>query len=339
MRTASHRSTTSWLSAVGVLLLDVLLRALQVLPLELHRGRACGRRRAGRPRVHVRSRDTSCSDGTGFASVRSGRYSSSIIFRISDGGPDLQEGRDLAQVGVADDHVQPPVLLGVGVRLVARVDDRALERGLQADLGLEEVRALRELVAIARFRSSHAASAPSLPAPQKIWRRTKNGVRSRTRLANGTCAVDEVVLVRPVRVPLAVAVVLVDGDPLGRPASCAATSLERPLEHALARLVVDHEVARGRALGRRVLGMRVVDVVPGAVRQDHVREAEVLLRRLADLDRLEPARVAERRLLLVVPPDPAERARVRADQQRRRDDRVELGRRRRPRSRTRSRCR
>ena len=28
------------------------------------------------------------------------------------GGPDLQERRDLAEVGVADDDVQPPVLLG-----------------------------------------------------------------------------------------------------------------------------------------------------------------------------------------------------------------------------------
>jgi hypothetical protein len=38
--------------------------------------------------------------------------------------------------------VQAAVLLGVGVWLVARVDDRTLQRGLQADLGLEEVRAL-----------------------------------------------------------------------------------------------------------------------------------------------------------------------------------------------------
>ena len=59
------------------------------------------------------------------------------------GGADLEERRDLAQVRVADDHVQAPVLLRVGVRLVARVDDRALQRGLEPDLLLEEVGALR----------------------------------------------------------------------------------------------------------------------------------------------------------------------------------------------------
>jgi hypothetical protein len=40
------------------------------------------------------------------------------------GGPDLEEGRPLRHVGVADDHVQAPVALGVGVGLVAGVDDR-----------------------------------------------------------------------------------------------------------------------------------------------------------------------------------------------------------------------
>ena len=61
------------------------------------------------------------------------------------GGADLEEGGDLGQVGVADDHVQPAVLLGVAVRLVAGVDDRPLERGLEADLLLEEVGPLGEL--------------------------------------------------------------------------------------------------------------------------------------------------------------------------------------------------
>ena len=37
---------------------------------------------------------------------------------------ELEEGRVLAHVGVADDHVQAAEAFGVGVRLVARVDDR-----------------------------------------------------------------------------------------------------------------------------------------------------------------------------------------------------------------------
>ena len=55
------------------------------------------------------------------------------------GRADLQEGGDLRQVGVADDHVEAAVLLRVAVRLVAGVDDRPLERGLEPDLLLEEV--------------------------------------------------------------------------------------------------------------------------------------------------------------------------------------------------------
>ena len=69
------------------------------------------------------------------AARRSGRRlrnRSSIIASTSDGRADLEVGRDLGQVGVADDHVQPAVLLRVGVRLVPGVDDRPLQRGLQA---------------------------------------------------------------------------------------------------------------------------------------------------------------------------------------------------------------
>ena len=61
---------------------------------------------------------------------------------------DLEVGGDLGEVGVADDDVQAAVLLGVGVRLVAGVDDRPLERRLEADLDLEVVGALADLEAV-----------------------------------------------------------------------------------------------------------------------------------------------------------------------------------------------
>ena len=64
------------------------------------------------------------------------------------GGAELEVGGDLGQVRVADDDVQPAVLVGVGVRLVAGVDDAALEGRLQADLDLDVVRALAELEAL-----------------------------------------------------------------------------------------------------------------------------------------------------------------------------------------------
>ena len=44
------------------------------------------------------------------------------------GGADLEQRRGLAHVGVADDDVQAAVALGVGVRLVAGVDDRPADR-------------------------------------------------------------------------------------------------------------------------------------------------------------------------------------------------------------------
>ncbi len=61
------------------------------------------------------------------------------------GGAQFQERGVLRQVRVADDDVQPAVLVRVGVRFVPRVDDAALERGLQPDLDLDVVGALREL--------------------------------------------------------------------------------------------------------------------------------------------------------------------------------------------------
>src|SRR5580693_2524406 len=51
----------------------------------------------------------------------------------------LQVAGDLAHIRVADGHVQAAVLLRVGVRLVPGVDDRPLQRGLEADLDLEEI--------------------------------------------------------------------------------------------------------------------------------------------------------------------------------------------------------
>ena len=61
--------------------------------------------------------------------------------------PTLRAGRDVEQVGVADDDVQAAVAVGDGVRLVAGVDDRPLQGRLEPDLGLEEVGALDELEA------------------------------------------------------------------------------------------------------------------------------------------------------------------------------------------------
>jgi hypothetical protein len=208
------------------------------------------------------------------------------------GGPELQVGRHLAHVGVADDHVEPPVLVGIGVGLVARVDDRSLERRLQAHFGLEEVRPLAELVAMAVpvvrrcLPSQLAGPRVDLPGDQERGQVPHDDAERRA-------PIDQEVLVGTVRVPLAVAVVLVDRDALAWRKDVVELG-QRSLEHALPCLVVDDQLARAGALRRGVLRVRVVHVIPSAVRQDHIGQAEVLLRGLPDLHRLEAAGVAER---------------------------------------------
>src|SRR5206468_9790871 len=83
---------------------------------------------------------------------------------------DLEERRDLVEVRVADDDVQPAVLLRVGVRLVAGVDDGALQRRLETDLDLEEVRALADLETVATTvlaGADAARAAEHLPAHEE----------------------------------------------------------------------------------------------------------------------------------------------------------------------------
>ena len=122
--------------------------------------------------------------------------------------------------------------------------------------------------------------------------------------ANGVDAPHQVVLVGAVGRALVVGVVLVERGSARRPG----TWRGQPggVEHdPLARLVPAHDVERGGHLGRGVLRVRVVDVEPGAVGEDDVGQAEVLvgeLARVGDLPRqVEAAGVAQRRLLLEVP--------------------------------------
>ena len=77
----------------------------------------------------------------------------------------------------------------------------------------------------------------------------------------------------------------------------------------LAGLVPADDVERGGDLGRGVLRVCMVDVEPGAVGEDHVGQAEVLVGQLARIGDLaaqvEAPRVAQGRLLLEVPAGPA----------------------------------
>ena len=181
--------------------------------------------------------------------------------------PDLQEGGVLAHVGVADDDVQPAEPLGIGVGLVAGVDDgTAAGRGRRhalpdvlGPLGQAEHRAPGRLQHLARAgedlaaheeRDEHLGVVGEVVAPAR-----------------------QVVLVAPVGVAGRVGVVLEQVD------DAADALLAQPglgpghelVEDALPRLVVRHEIGDRVALGRGVLGVAAhVEIEPGPVLEEHV---------------------------------------------------------------------
>ena len=172
------------------------------------------------------------------------------------------------------------------------------------DLDLEEVGALADLEAVlaAVLADADPAGAGDDLAGDEERREVPDDVAERGR------ARHQVVLVRAVRGALVVGVVLVEVDEragrAGRRVGRAAGGLEHD---PLPRLVPEHGVARVGALGRGVLRVGVVDVEPGAVGQDDVGQPEVVVARGRSASRgsSKPARVAQRVLLLEVPPGPA----------------------------------
>ena len=219
------------------------------------------------------------------------------------GGADLEVGAHLAHVGVADDHVQPPVLLRVGMRLVARVDDGPLQRGLQAHLDLEEVGPLADL----ETRAPAVGTDADPPGPADYLPGHEERDEEPDDVGERCRPSHQVILVRAVGGALVVGVVLVQLD---RRAARYGRGLGRGLRHdPLARLVPDDDRQRVGTLGRRVLRVRVVDVQPAAIGEDDVGQAQVLVGQLRGIRRLtgevEPACVPERVLLLEVPPGPA----------------------------------
>jgi hypothetical protein len=75
------------------------------------------------------------------------------------GAADLEQGGRLGHVRVADDHMQAAVALGVGVRLVARVDDRPGTGGRAGDAFPDVLGALRQAVDGAAWRLQDLARA------------------------------------------------------------------------------------------------------------------------------------------------------------------------------------
>jgi hypothetical protein len=181
------------------------------------------------------------------------------------GGADLEPRGELREVGVADDDVETAEARGVGVRLVARINQGPAVHRVDADQLGEEIGALRNLEA--------AGAAVVLAFPADLARAGVELARDEER-RHGVHeafprddAGDEVVVVAAVAVAAEIGVVLVELDRAG----AAARDLARAfLEQALARLVLRDDVHQRGALGRGVLGVGVVVVETRAVTQDQV---------------------------------------------------------------------
>jgi hypothetical protein len=206
----------------------------------------------------------------------------------------LEQRRRFGHVGVADDHVQPPVPLGVRMRLVSGVDDGAAARGGAGDALPDVLRALAQAVdGAARGLQHLPGPADELPAHQE----RDQDVRKLAEVAGPR---DQVVLVAAVRVPGRVGVVLEEVDIAGDALLVQAPLgvHEQAFEDPLAGLVVGHELAQVVALGSGVLGVAAdVEVEARPVAQEHVAAAaprhDAAEQVTRDLVRREPALTAE----------------------------------------------
>ena len=120
--------------------------------------------------------------------------------------PDLHEVGVLAHVRVADDHVQPAILLAVGMRLVAGIDDRAIVRRRARDLLIDVLGALTDAVVNAVLGLEDLARAGVDLA------RHEERDQLLGEVVEIDVAIDEVVLVAAVAVAHEVRVVLEDRE-------------------------------------------------------------------------------------------------------------------------------
>ena len=177
----------------------------------------------------------------------------SIAHRTSDVVP--------KHVAVSADHVQSAELSRIRMRLVARVDDRTVEGGLQSDFVFDEVGSLGHLEAgnLALLPASDAAGPANDGTRHHEGRETSDDrieVRDTRHL---------VVLVGAVGGTLTVRVVLDKDDGFF---ALFLQACHDALGDNLAGAVPQERIARTDRFGCGVLGVRVVDVQACAIRED-----------------------------------------------------------------------
>ena len=110
-----------------------------------------------------------------------GSSRSSSRVRISAVVPTFERGGEGAHVGIADQEMQPAIFAVIGVRLIAGVDDRAVELHPLVDVVDDVIGALGDLKVHRRpyprsiSQSNESGLAwPTRPAPVKICRVARN---------------------------------------------------------------------------------------------------------------------------------------------------------------------
>ena len=250
----------------------VLAGPLEQLPLDLERGARRPSRSSDRCACSVGSWLTwrIAAHRVGEQPGRAPSASSSIIASTIAVVPTLRNVATSLMLASPTITCSRRYFCGVAVRLVAGVDDRPLERGLEPDLLLEEVGPLGELERHVVGRLTPGSLAADLAGADEDLagdevRRDLGDDAPERHLAG-----HQVVLVAAVAVALAVGVVLVDDDlgAVGR-ARCRRRPSTRRTISSAARSNA-HDLERVDALGRRDLGVGVVDVVAGAVGEHRV---------------------------------------------------------------------
>ena len=182
------------------------------------------------------------------------------------GDPDLQCGSVLAHVSVAADHVQAAIETGRRVRLIPRVDDRAVVERVDACIYRQKVRSLRDLVQVVR-RGRVIPFDTALSSACVDLARRKKREKTLDQYVRRDAAGHQIAFVSAVAGAMKVGIVLVErhGESalFGAPPGCFKYD-------ALAGFVVRYEIANAPALRRRIFGVTVVVVESGAIRQHTV---------------------------------------------------------------------
>ncbi len=162
-------------------------------------------------------------------------------------GPNFQRGRKRTHVGIADEQMEPAVFPVIGQRLVARVDDGAIELHPLVDVVHDVVGALAELEIDVDLRLRELEierERVRLPHPARAGENLARGEKGEQRAEHGRrelrLAFHQIILVAAKgRAGVVIDVVLDERNAVRR-----AERLEGRLQQLVARDVVGHHIAQ-----------------------------------------------------------------------------------------------